>query len=190
MTLSVISAVALIAGADTHARLAELARQTPPVTAPSAEIALRNVRLQLGFSTVTPFFFMWVWSALILASLSRQGPRGFGLYFALAVNASLPMALENVLAGIAIAVHPAESYASLGQLLRAFPDSLAVLRPSGTIQEQAFLSYFSVFQLWNSLLLAYGLHEIGGVRITPALVAAFTLTLAFALLQTAVPSMF
>ena len=127
---------------------------------------------------------LWVWTAIILAAVSGSGPRSFGVYFSLAANAALPAALGFFIFSVVIGAHDPQTYGSLSELNRAVPDSLAVFEPRDNDRAVAFLASFDLFQLWSSLLLAFGLRAIGKVELIWALVAAFSLWLAFALLQT------
>ncbi len=125
---------------------------------------------------------MWIWTAVILAAVSGKGPSSFGVYFALAANVALPSALGFFISTLYIAHDPA-AYANFSQLNRAFPDSLALLEPRDNERAVAFLSSFDVFGLWSTMLLAFGLRAIGKVELFWALVTAFALWLATALLQ-------
>ena len=174
----------LLAAATAHVAMLQPLAGASPV---SFAERLQRARIEAPIFYITSLLFQWVWSGLILAVVSRQGPGGFGLYFAAAVNATLPIALEDLVAATIVAAHGAEHYHSFAGLVLALPDSLAMFRPGGGLQELGFLASFSLGTLWNALLLAYALVYIGGVRLLTALVTSFTLLLAFALLHTVLP---
>jgi hypothetical protein len=126
---------------------------------------------------------LWVWTAVILAGVAGSGPKTFGLYFALAANVALPAAVGFFISSCVIALHDPHAYANIAQLNRAFPDSLAIFEPRDNDRAVTFLASFDLFGLWSTLLLAFGLRALGKVELFWALIAAFTLWLAFALLQ-------
>jgi hypothetical protein len=140
-----------------------------------------EVGLNIAFQTAG-IAMIWVWTAIIFAAVSGSGPSSFRVYFALAANAALPSALGFLLSAAYIA-HDPTAYANFSQLNRAFPDSLALLEPRDNDRAVAFLQTFDVFGLWSTMLLAFGLKAIGKVDLFWALITAFTLWLAYALLQ-------
>jgi len=134
------------------------------------------------------WLMMWIWTAVILAAVSGSGPRAFRMYFALAANTGLPAALGSLLFALVVHAHDPASFTNFAQLNRVVPDSLALLEPRDNDRAVAFLASFDLFTLWSMLLVAYGLRYLGKVRLVPALITAFTLWLASALLSTVVPS--
>jgi hypothetical protein len=135
-------------------------------------------------SQVIGILVLWLWTAAVMTTLARTGPRTFGLYFALAANTALPAALGNFIFALVISLHDPHAYANLSQLNRAVPDNLAVFEPHDKDRAVGFLASFDLFTLWSTLLLAFGVRAIGNVRLLWALIAAFSLWLAYVLLQT------
>jgi hypothetical protein len=181
-----LAGVALLAPALRHLVIIE-SRQAGGLALSGAEIlqsANAVIASQAIFQTLGSLL-MWIWTAVILAAVSGNGPRRFRTYFALAANASLPAAFGFLVFSLAVRLHDPASFTTLAQLNLALPDSLAVFEPHGTDRAIAFLSFFDVFQAWSMLLVAYGLRAIGKVRLIPALITSFAIGLAFALLQIA-----
>ena len=68
-------------------------------------------------------------------------------------------------------------------MANAMPISLAVFATPGNALEAQFLSSFDVTTIWSILLVAFGAHTIGKIKLTPALVVPCAVTLAIALLN-------
>ena len=123
-------------------------------------------------SQVIGILVLWLWTAAVMTTL------------ALAANTALPAALGNFIFALVISLHDPHAYANLSQLNRAVPDNLAVFEPHDKDRAVGFLASFDLFTLWSTLLLAFGVRAIGNVRLLWALIAAFSLWLAYVLLQT------
>jgi len=125
------------------------------------------------------------WSlAAIVASLVARFRRmtpGYGVFFSLAALCSIPGALGAVVDGIAVWLRPAASYASLKALAVAAPDNLAIFASSHNDREVVFLSSFGLFDVWSTVLFAYGLIAFTKMRVTTALAIAFGIDIIVAL---------
>jgi hypothetical protein len=82
-------------------------------------------------------------------------------------------------------LHPPTSYQSIKALLTAVPDNLALLASTANDHEVSFLANFGLFDLWSTMLLAYGLVAFTGAKITTALALSFFLDIVFALVFSA-----
>ena len=148
-----------------------------------ARLAGSEVANEILLQTIGALMF-WVWTAVILTAVSGKGPKSFLVYFSLAANTAIPAAIGFFVFSAFIAAHNPAGYSSFSDLNRALPDSLAIFETQPNEGAVAFLASFDVFQLWSSLLLAFGLYAIGKVELFWALVTSFALWLVFALLQT------
>lgn len=130
--------------------------------------------------------YSWSIIASIFANLAGGEPAQYWTryrtYFSLAANAAIPSQLGGLAQGIAIRLHPPAYYHSVAQLANALPFSLAVFATPGNAREAAFLSSFDVTTIWSILLVAFGAHAIGKIKLTPALIVPCAVTLAIAFL--------
>jgi hypothetical protein len=135
----------------------------------------------LGWSIVASLF-----ANMTIGGAQERRSEYWGLYrtyFALAATAAIPSALFTVVQGLAVAAHPAAGYHSLGQILNALPLTLAVLGSATNPREMGFLSAFDPTTLWGIVLVAYGAHAIGGIKLVWALIVPCAVTLAIAFLS-------
>jgi len=127
---------------------------------------------------------LWLWTAVILTAVSGAGPSSFRVYFSLAANTAIPASIGFFVLAMVISLHDPSGYANFSALNRALPDNLAFFAPGESERGVSFLASFDLFGLWSSLLLAFGLRAIGKVDLFWALVTAFSLWLAYAVVQT------
>ncbi|MDQ2908333.1 MAG: hypothetical protein M3R44_03170 [Candidatus Eremiobacteraeota bacterium] len=126
----------------------------------------------------------WSLTAMVASTVARfkRTTVPYRTFFALAAVCSVPGALGALLDGAVVGLHPAASYASLKALAVAVPDTLAIFASPHNDREIVFLSSFGLFDLWSTVLLAYGLVSFAKLRITTGLGIAFGLDIVIALL--------
>ncbi len=126
----------------------------------------------------------WSLTAIIAAMVARfrRLTVGYGTFFALAAVCSVPGALGSVVDGIAVWLRPPASYASLKALAAAAPDNLAVFASLHNDREVVFLASFGLFDVWSTVLFAYGLVAFTKMRVTTALGIAFGIAVIVALI--------
>ncbi len=106
----------------------------------------------------------------------------YSAFFSLAAVCAVPSALGALVDGIGVALRSPASYANLKALAVSVPDNLAIFASSGNDREVVFFSSFGLFDLWSTLLLAYGLVAFAKLRLTTGLGIAFGLDIVIALL--------
>jgi len=141
------------------------------------------------FASRDAVWFLWqVFSWNIIASLYANfcaaGRPAFALmhrvFFALAANATLPVAVGAVAFGIAVRLHDPASFHTQSQLTNALPISLALFADPNNVNEVAFLANFDLTTVWSILLIAFGGRAIGGIRLSPALIVPCAVALIWA----------
>ncbi len=140
--------------------------------------------LNSAFFAVLQPLVAWSLTAIVASTVARfkRATVAYPTFFALAAVCSVPSGLGAILNGIIVALRPATSYTSLKALAVAVPDNLAIFASPHNDRETVFLSSFGIFDLWSTLLLAYGLVAFAKLRITTGLGIAFGLTITIALL--------
>ena len=123
---------------------------------------------------------LWIWTAVIAAAITKRGPQSFG--FLCWLRPAAPAAIGFFAAAVAVSVHP-HGFSSIAELNRALPQNLAVFEPQDNDRAVSFLASFDIFELWSTLLLAFGLRALGKLELFWALIVAFGLLLAFVLFQ-------
>ncbi len=168
-----------------------LAAKAHPAAAHAAARAAANVPaardnflVNSAFSEVLQPLVGWSLTAMVASTVARfkRTMVPYRTFFALAAVCSVPSALGAVLDGAVVALRPAASYASLKALAVAVPDTLAIFASPHNDREIVFLSSFGLFDLWSTLLLAYGLVALAKLRLTTGLGIAFGLDIVIALL--------
>jgi hypothetical protein len=148
-----------------------------------------NERLAIASSALLQLVLLvYSWSivASIFANLAA-GDRSkywtrYRTFFSLAANAAIPSQLGTLAEAITVRLHPAEQYHTLAQIANALPFSLAIFATPNNAREVTFLSSFDLTTVWSILLVAFGAHAIGGIRLTPALVVPCAIALGVAFL--------
>ncbi len=137
--------------------------------------------------------YSWSIIASVFANMIASGKpeywTTYRTFFALAANAAIPSALGALALGIAVHLHPPESFRTMAQLANAIPFSLALFASPNNEREATFLSNFDLTTVWSILLVAYGAHAIGRIRMTWALIVPCGVTLALAVIFL-IPSFF
>ncbi len=128
----------------------------------------------------------WSITATLLATIARwkNQTTPYVAFFALCAVCSLPAALGNIIEGIGVALRGAHGIATWKALAAALPDNLAVFAASRNDREVSFLSNFSFFEIWSTLLLAFGFVALAQVRPVTALLVTFGLDVVLALAST------
>jgi hypothetical protein len=177
--------LASIAPAITHlaSMLAGATHKTPAQAADAARAYVAQAAL---YNSIQPLL-IWGLTAMTFTAVARFKKQAtpFGAFFALAAAASVPSALGGIIDALGTRLHPPTSYQSIKALLTAVPDNLAMLASAANDHEVSFLANFGVFDLWSTMLLAYGLVAFTGAKITTALALSFFLDIVFALVFSA-----
>lgn len=135
------------------------------------------------FGCVQPVV-QWSLAAIVtsLVARFRRLTVGYGAFFSLAAVCSVPGALGAIVDGIAIWLRAPASYGSLKALAVAAPDNLAIFASPHNDREVVFLSSFGLFDVWSTVLFAYGLIAFTNMRVTTALAIAFGIDIMVALI--------
>ncbi|HTV74966.1 MAG TPA: hypothetical protein VME66_14805 [Candidatus Acidoferrales bacterium] len=155
---------------------------------PSAagQSASQAVQTELYGAYLEQFFeplFLWSFGACIMWIASMEPPgRVLGPLISLNANAGIPVAIGGLFLAFAIRAHDPASFKTVGQLFLALPDSLASLRPQASDRELAFLSFWTIFQVWSLILMGYGFAAIAKTGLTRSLFLSFGIGLSIALL--------
>jgi hypothetical protein len=135
--------------------------------------------------------YSWSVIASIFSNIAGGEPAQYWTryrtFFSLAANAAIPSQLGSLAQGIAVRLHPPESYHSLAQIANALPFSLAIFATPGNPREVAFLSSFDVTTIWSIVLVAFGAHAIGKIKLVPAVVVPCAIALAIAFIGLFIP---
>jgi len=139
------------------------------------ELALREVMTPLLVVLLTA-------SACTTFARFKAQTTSIVTFIALAANCMIPLAIGELVTGLAIRAHNPASYSDLHALIVALPLNLAVFANPSNESEVGFLARFDLFTVWSSVLLAYGVEALVKVKFTTALVFAFGLAFLFAVL--------
>jgi hypothetical protein len=163
--------------------------ENPSIAKLPAEQQQSMVAMQVGFAT-TIAKFNWLIAPitvllgallqsvgfLIVAKIAKS-PVGFKRFWALAINIGIVgIGLASVVTGLILTLRGPESIASGADLYRAIP-SLSWAVPDAPVKLAAFLSGFSVFSIWSTILATLGLMVTGQVPRNTAIVGAIVLLL-------------
>ena len=177
--------LASIAPAITHltALLAHATHRTPVAAADASRAYVAQAAL---YNSIQPLL-VWGLTAMTFTAFARfkRQPTPYGAFFALAAAASVPSALGGIVDAIGVRLHAPASYPTIKALLTAVPDNLALLASAANDHEVTFLANFGIFDIWSTMLLAYGLVALTGAKITTALALSFFLDIVFALVFSA-----
>ncbi len=169
---------------STAAAVKHLASLAPggPRSAPAASAAQAYAANVALYDFLQPLL-IWGLTAMTFTTVARFKSRAipFGAFFALAAAASVPSALGELVDALGVRLHDPQSYATVKALVTAVPDNFALLAAPGNEREVVFLSSFGLFDVWSTVLLAYGFVLFAGVRLTTALALSFFLDIVFAL---------
>jgi hypothetical protein len=163
--------------------------ESPAIQKLPADQQQSMLAMQLGIATtiakfgwvaapITILFFSLLQSVgfLIVAKIAKS-PVGFKRFWAVAINiAIVSSGLLSVATGLILTLRGPDSIASAADLYRAVP-SLAWAAPEAPVKLAAFLSGFSVFSIWGTVLAAFGLMYTGQVPKTIAISGAVVLLL-------------
>ena len=177
--------LASIAPAIAHltAVLAGATHHTPRAAADAARAYVAQAAL---YNSIQPLL-VWGLTAMTFTAVARfkRQATPYGAFYALAAAASVPSALGGLVDALGARLHAPASYQNIKALLTAVPDNLALLASSANDHEVTFLANFGLFDLWSTMLLAYGLVTFTGARIATALALSFFLDIIFALVFSA-----
>ena len=178
----VASLVYLVLTAPAVSHLATIAPPDHSRPAMTPADATRAYLLNDAIYEIVQPLLMWGLTAMTMTSIARfkGAATPFAAFFALAAVASIPAALGALVDGIAIRLHDPASFVTLRSLAIALPDNLAIFASNANEREAGFLSNFGVFELWSTLVLAFGFVTLGRVRVTTALLVTFALQIVFA----------
>jgi hypothetical protein len=187
VTACTLGALALYAPAYTNVLLAQgaLSPDTRGESllqmhqAASAQILLEALTLILG----TPFGWAVMAIAFATTAMVCGKPARFATYFSLSANCAIPSALGQLAMGLFLRSHDPTTFHTISDMNRAFPLSLAALKPTGSETEITFLAYWDVFQVWSLLLVGFGFSAIAKINSLGALTLSAGLCLIFALLS-------
>jgi hypothetical protein len=155
---------------------------TPGPPRPSPGQIQSAVMVGLAYQALFVPIFVAVLTAMTLTVVARfKDPHAsFGRFFSLAVNCQVPTALGGLLEVVPVALRGPAAFPDLRALVLAVPLNLGVFAVPGNERELEFLQHFDIFDVWASVLLAFGFSAFAGVRFAWALVIAFALDLFFA----------
>lgn len=173
--------LATTAPAVTH--LASLAAGSTHRTAAEAASAARAYVAQAAlYNSIQPVL-MWGLSAMVFTSVARFKKQStpFGAFFALAAASSVPSALGELVDAFGASLHAPASYQNVKALVAAVPDNFALLASAANEREVIFLSSFGIFEIWSTVVRAYGFAAFTRVKLTTALAVSFFLDVVFAL---------
>ena len=182
-TVLIAGFVFLAATAPAVSHLSTLAAGGAHRTAAEASNAARAYVAQAAFYNSVQPVVEWGLIAMVFTSVARFKKQStpFGAFFALAAAASVPSALGEIVDAIGSSLHAPASYQSVKALVTAVPDNFALLASAANEREAIFLSSFGVFDVWSTVLLAYGFAAFTRVKLTTALALSFFLDVVFAL---------
>ncbi len=161
----------------TLAHSAQLATLTADQQANQKKVAVAIQGFSwLFFPIIVAFSVAFAALLFLIASAIGRGSATYMKCFALAANvAFLNFGIGYFLYGLVLAFRDPTSFSTTADLKGALP-SLAWLVPGAGAKVVAFLTTFSVFQVWSIVLIALGLRAIAGVSAavawaTPILIA-------------------
>jgi hypothetical protein len=178
--------VYLAATAPAVAHLASLtpgaAHRTPAQVSDAARSYIAGAAF---YNSVQPLL-IWGLIAMAFTSVARfkKQTASFGAFFALAAAASVPSALGEIIDAAGVRLHAANSFLTIKSLVTTVPDNFALLGSAANDREIIFLSSFGFFDVWSTVLLAYGFVSFAKVKIVTALALSFFLDVTFALVFT------
>jgi hypothetical protein len=161
--------------------------ESPAIQKLPADQQQSMIAMQLGFATtfakfgwvtapITVLLFSLLQSVgfLIIAKIAKSSV-GFKRFWAVAINISIvSIGLGSVATGLILTLRGPDTIASAADLYRAVP-SLAWAAPGAPVKLAAFLSGFSVFSVWSTVLATFGLMYTGQVPKTTAIVGSVVL---------------
>jgi hypothetical protein len=173
----------LAAAAPAVTHLASLLPGAKHLSATQAEGAARAYVGNAALYNAVQPPLIWGLIAMTFASVARFKKQAvpFSAFFALAAAASVPSALGELVDAIGSRLHDPASYQSIKALVTTVPDNFALLAANGNDREVEFLANFGLFDIWSTLLLAYGFVAFARVKLTTALALSFSLDIFFAL---------
>ncbi|MEO6991868.1 MAG: hypothetical protein ABI346_09925 [Candidatus Baltobacteraceae bacterium] len=177
-----LAALYLFEPALAHVSLAQTRPGGTSAGLPATQ-AVRDLVLVNVLATVLGPLVIWGLVAGLLAAttLGQRDRLGYAAFFALCMNCAFVGSLGDFVGAAFIHVRDPASFASFGKILLAAPITLASLRPHGSERELVFLGYWDPTKLWSALLLGYGIASLAKMRLVPALLIAFGIALAMAL---------
>lgn len=161
-----------------------LAQLTPQ----QQQIQLAVTQKFFGFSWIVIFFavpILVLINAVVMLIFDKlgKGEGTFAQYFAAASNIAVPAALGSIIAAIIVMIRGVASFNSVPAVQNAVP-TLALLAPGGSPKLVAFLSVFTPFSIWATVLVAVAMMTIGRTPKLQAWLAAVLLIVVPALIAT------
>jgi len=182
LVVVVAELVYLFATAPAVKHLAALAPAAAHPSAAQAGNASRAYVANVALYDFVQPLLIWGLIAMTFTAVARfkSQPVPFGSFFALAAATSVPAALGELVDALAARLHAPGSYQNIKALVTAVPDNFALLASPANEREVVFLSSFGLFDIWSTVLLAYGFVTFARVRLTTALALSFFLDVIFA----------
>lgn len=112
-----------------------------------------------------------------------KGEGTFAQYFAAASNIAVAAALGNLIAAIIVLIRGVDTFNSVSAVQNALP-TLSLLAPGGSPKLVAFLSVFTPFSIWATVLVAVAMLTIGRTPKLQAWLAAVLLIVVPAFIAT------
>ncbi len=143
----------------------------------AATLAKETITYEIVFQIFWPLF-AWFLATMSLWLVSLEAPqRVAATFFSLNANAWVPTAIGSLLLAIVVRMHDPSTFKSFSDLLVAFPDSLASLRPHASDRELEFLGFWDIFRVWSLILIGYGFSAITKIGLTASLFISFSVGL-------------
>jgi hypothetical protein len=123
----------------------------------------------------TPVAIFFTTIVMLVFNAVGRGSASFSMLWAAAANVSVPtLGLAGAVLAVIVLLRGADSFGSTMAVTEALP-SLAWLAPSAGAKVVAFLSAFSVFQIWGAVLLYIAMRVTARVGAVPAILTALLL---------------
>ena len=178
-----LAALYLLVPALAHISLLQV--KTGAMAGTAATQAIRQIILLNVLATVLGPLFIWALVAGLLAAttIGQRDGHKYAAFFALGMNCAFVASLGDLAGAAFVHFRDPESFGSIGRLLLAAPITLASLHPTGSERELTFLGYWDPTKVWSGLLFGYGIAALAKMRLIPALVIAFGIAMAIALVN-------
>ncbi len=123
----------------------------------------------------TPVAILFTTIIMLVFNAVGRGSASFSMLWSAAANIGVPtLGLAGAVLAIIVLLRGADSFGSTMAVTAALP-SLAWLLPSAGAKVVAFLSAFSVFQIWGAALLYFAMRITARVGAGPAVLTALLL---------------
>jgi len=175
----------LVIPAIQHAMASEwpsMVAKSPALSGMSADKQAQQLAVTqgiIGFSWLfaiigVPIFVLFDAVVMLIFDKIGHGEGSFVKYFAAASNIAVPACLGTLLGGIIVTIRGASSFDSMASTQNVLPN-LSLLAPGAGPKLAAFLSVFTPFTIWATVLAAVAILVIGRTGKVPAILAALVM---------------